>query len=118
MKLRKLVSLEHPLSPIIFSGIVYLSIMTLGVVKRCTYKPITEITKIYRIKQNDQTYSQPHIVYVRKGKKQREIRKNAELVRKFETTYNTYPEWLNRHNPMINFLSTVKKGMKKTDSAR
>jgi len=118
MKLRELVSFEHPLSAVIFAGITYFSIITLGVVKRCTYKPITEITKIYGIKQNDQTYSQPYIVYVRKGKKQREIRKNAELIRKFETTYNTYPEWVNRHNPMINFLSTLKKGIKKADSAR
>ena len=118
MKLRELVSFEHPLSSLVFVGVIYFSIMGLGAIKKYTYKPITEITKIYRIKQNDQTYSQPYIVYVRKGKKQREIRKNAELIRKFETIYNTYPEWVNRHNPMINLLSTLKRGMKKADSAR
>ncbi len=146
MGLRKLVSSEHPL--IIFSGILYFSFMTLGVVKRCTYKPITEITEVYRIKESEQievwedtglrfyggwgagpkiykariktkeTYRQPYLTSYKKGEERPEIPKNAELIRKFERTHKTYFEWVNRHNPMINFLSTLKKGMEKTSSAR
>jgi len=148
MKLRKLVSFEHPLSPLVFVGAIYFSIMTLGVVKRCTYKPITEIREVYRIKQSEQievledtglrfygllgtpkkiysartetreNYTQPYIVSYKKGEERPEIPKNAELIREFERTHNTYFEWVNRHNPMINLLSTLKKGMEKADSAR
>ena len=143
MKLRKLVSFEHPLSPLVFVGAIYFSIIGLGAIKKYTYKPITEITEVYKIKQSEQievwedtglrfhgllgapkriynarieireNYTQPYITSYKQGEERPEIPKNAELIRKFERTHKTYFEWVNRHNPMINFLSVLKKGMKK-----
>jgi len=148
MKLKKLLSFEHPLSPLVFVGAIYFSIIGLGAIKKYTYKPTTEIIEIYRIKQSEQievledtslrfhglfgrpekiyhakietreNYSQPRIINYKKGEERPKIPKNAELIRKFEKTHKTYFEWVNRHNPMINFLSALKKDMKKVDSVK